>query len=252
MTPRSLIVFILLALPAVAGCLSDGDTPPSSDPFLADFEDCDRRLPGGQQAFCKNRATSVDPDWQLPDDWYCIFRFELSQDRAWEIYQSPSGGEYAVWWRTEIETSVSGLTWRENDQERSEFNWSEGEATDAVRIPEPLRDDDDLGLMIYRATYETNTSRLQGGTLDQIWNYRDKIHVIHRLRTDQGTYYFPGADLRSYRLEGQDFGLSIRFPKYMDVGVGSAGWDPAPEPGCHRTALSTTAVSSPATSRATG
>lgn len=232
---RTWTVLLPLLVAAAAGCLTPGDGPPDDGDRLAlhDFTDCDGPLPGGQPGFCEGETTPVDSDRDLPSDWYCVHRFELSDNRAMEVYRSPSGDRFGLWWEIGVEGRYSGLAWRDSGGTRSLFNWTDGNPTDSVRIPAPLEDGDKVGLMVYRAIYETNTSELQEGRLDQLWQWDDGFEVVHRLRTDSGTYYFPSPGLKGYHLDGRDFDIAIRFPKYIDVATGSESLA-TPEAGCHR------------------
>lgn len=232
--PRSWIVFLIVIVPAAAGCLSSDDRGPGSKPALAQFTDCDGPIPGDEAPLCENHFEVIDAGQERPRDWYCVTRLEMSGPRVMEIYRSPTGDAFGVWWTVEIDAEFSGVVTQARDGGRWHGNFTGGSSIDFVRISSSLRDGDEVGLTLYRTPYRSNTTELQGGRLEQFWSWSDDggSHVTHRLRTDDGTWYFPGNDLRSYRMDGRDFDLTIRFPKYIGAQSGGVSLV-TPDADCH-------------------
>lgn len=235
------VLLCVLLASAVAGCLSpDGADSSGAKPSLADFEDCEGPIPGDAAPLCETHFTPMDTGQELPDDWYCVHRMEVRGPggegaRVMEVYRSPTGDAFGVWWTVDKDLTFSGHLSHDRGGSRWYGNFTGGNRTDFVRVSSPLEDGDSVGLMLYRTPYETDTPELQGGHFEVLWNWSDDggFHVTHRLQTDDGVFYFPGNDLRSYGLDGRDFNLTIRFPKYMDVGSGGVSLV-TPQHDCHQ------------------
>lgn len=239
MSRLGLVLLVLLAS-AVAGCLSTDGADPAAKPSLADFADCDGPIPGDEDPLCENHFTPIDAGRQLPDHWYCVARIEVRGPggvgwRVMEVHRSPDGEAFGVWWTVDLELAFSGYVTHVRDGSRWHGNFTAANRTDFVRVSAPLEDGDEVGLVVYRTPYETDTPKLQGGHLEVLWNWSagGGSHVTHRLRTDDGTWYFPGNGLRSYRMDGRDFNLTIRFPTYIGVSSGGVSLV-TPQHDCHQ------------------